>query len=85
MPYTINDFKLGKTLGQGFSAKVKLATGPGGEQYALKIFDLGKSVNNPVAIKYLKNEVNTTMELSHQYIVKYHKFEERAEMQKPNG
>jgi hypothetical protein len=36
----VREYTLEKTLGSGFSAKVKLASDPQGNQYALKIFDL---------------------------------------------
>ena len=34
----IDGYAVGKTLGVGYSAKVKLATDDAGNQYALKIF-----------------------------------------------
>ena len=40
MTSTLDGFTLGRTLGTGFSAKVKLGTAEDGEQYALKIFRL---------------------------------------------
>ena len=54
---TIDNFQITKTLGEGFSAKVKLAKGEDGNQYALKIFNLANKHNNERAMKYLKNEV----------------------------
>ena len=80
MTSTIDGYQLSKTLGEGFSAKVKLATGPDGKQYALKIFDLSKESNSKAAIRYMKEEVAMTMNLSHKNIVKYHDFKESSTM-----
>ena len=44
---TIDQYTLEKTLGSGFSAKVKLASDPQGNQYALKIFNLNNPQNTP--------------------------------------
>lgn len=41
----LDKYKLTKTLGSGFSAKVKLAYADDGKEYAIKIFDLAKSEN----------------------------------------
>ena len=71
---TIDNFEITKTLGTGFSAKVKLAKDQNGKQYALKIFKLGKKHNDERAMKLIKNEVETTLNLDHKHIVKYHKF-----------
>ena len=35
-----DELTLGRTLGSGFSAKVKLGTTPDGKEYAIKIFRL---------------------------------------------
>jgi len=40
MTATVGNYTLGRTLGSGFSAKVKLGTAPDGGQYAVKIFRL---------------------------------------------
>ena len=85
MTSTIDGYQLSKTLGEGFSAKVKLATGPDGKQYALKIFDLSKESNSKNAIRYMKEEVALTMNLTHKNIVKYHDFKEATTMKKANG
>ena len=39
MTSTIDGYTLGKTLGKGFSAKVKHARKADGSEYALKIFN----------------------------------------------
>ena len=54
---TIDGYTLTKTLGQGFSAKVKLAHDSTGNEYALKIFDLNNPKNNKKAMDLLKKEV----------------------------
>ena len=40
MESVIENYRLGTTLGSGFSAKVKLAKDQNGSDVALKIFDL---------------------------------------------
>jgi RIO-like serine/threonine protein kinase len=40
MTATVGQYTLGRTLGSGFSAKVKLGTDPQGAQFAVKIFRL---------------------------------------------
>ena len=82
---TIDNFQITKTLGEGFSAKVKLAKGEDGNQYALKIFNLANKHNNDRAMKYLKNEVEMTLNLNHKHIVKYHKFEEKTDWVRSDG
>ena len=39
----IDSYRIGPTLGTGFSAKVKLATDETGKEYAIKIFDLANA------------------------------------------
>ena len=36
----LDNYSLGRTLGEGFSAKVKLGTRDDGQEFALKIFRL---------------------------------------------
>lgn len=74
-----------KTLGHGFSAKVKLAHTSDGKDYALKIFDLTKENNDTNFIKMLKEEINATMGLKHKHIIRYHEFQENVEMTKGDG
>jgi len=84
---SLDDFKLLKTLGKGGSAKVKLAEGPDGEQYALKIFDLSKEKNkrNKNFTKYIKQEISLSKNFDHENIVKYYDFKENSSLQKSNG
>ena len=60
MTSTIDGFTHSKTLGSGFSAKVKLATDANNAEYALKIFDLTNPVNSKKAVELLKKEVEAT-------------------------
>lgn len=78
MPSHIDGFSLGKTLGSGFSAKVKLATSQDGTEYALKIFRLDNPNFNSRAFKLLKEEVAATTKLDHCHVVKYFEFKESA-------
>ena len=57
---SIDGFTLDKTLGSGFSAKVKLAHDESNAEYALKIFDLKNPANSKKAIELLKKEVEAT-------------------------
>jgi serine/threonine protein kinase len=82
---TLDHYYLTKTLGAGFSAKVKLAHKDDGSEYAIKIFDLSNSQNNAKFMNLLRDEVEATMKLNHQHIVKYHEFNEASIMKKANG
>ena len=42
----LEDFTIGRKLGQGFSAKVKIGVAPDGTERALKIFDLKNARND---------------------------------------
>ena len=57
---SLDGFTLGRTLGSGFSAKVKLGTSQDGTEYALKIFRLDNENFNDRAFKLLKEEVDAT-------------------------
>ena len=85
MPATLDGFTLSRTLGSGFSAKVKLGTSQDGTEYALKIFRLDNPQFNERAFKLLKEEVDATTQLDHQHVVKYFEFKERATMIKSSG
>ena len=65
MTSTIDGFTVGRTLGSGFSAKVKLGTALDGTEYALKIFRLDSPNFNEKAFKLLKEEVEATTSLDH--------------------
>merc|ERR1712051_457127 len=76
---------LGRTLGSGFSAKVKVGTSADGTDYALKIFQLDNPAFNDRAFKLLKEEVDATTQLDHQHVVKYFEFKENSTMIKKDG
>ena len=78
----LDKYNLTKTLGSGFSAKVKLAQTDAGDEYAIKIFDLSNSQNNGRFMELLKSEVEATMALDHKHIVKYYEFNEASIMKK---
>lgn len=85
MTSTIDQFTLTKTLGSGFSAKVKLARDSTDCEYALKIFDLSNPANGKKAIDLLKKEVEATQKLDHKNIVKYYQFQESSMWNKKSG
>lgn len=85
MSSTIDNFTLGRTLGSGFSAKVKVGMAEDGTEYALKIFNLQNPNFNARAFKLLREEVEATTSLEHDNVVKYHDFKEDAIMIKANG
>ena len=60
MTATLDGFTLGRTLGSGFSAKVKVGQDQQGQEYALKIFDLNNPNFNQRAFKLLREEVDAT-------------------------
>ena len=81
----LDNYTLGKTLGSGFSAKVKHGIADDGSEYALKIFRLDNPQFNGKAFKLLKEEVAATTQLDHNNVVKYFEFKERSVMTKSNG
>jgi hypothetical protein len=60
MSSTLDGFTLGRTLGSGFSAKVKIGQAQDGQEFALKIFDLANPNFNQRAFKLLREEVEAT-------------------------
>lgn len=85
MTSTLGQYSLGRTLGSGFSAKVKLGTTPDGNQYAVKIFRLDNPEFNQRAFQLLKDEVQSVQTLDHKHVVKYFEFNENATLNKKNG
>ena len=85
MTATLDGFTLGRTLGSGFSAKVKVGTSADGTDYALKIFRLDNPSFNDRAFKLLKEEVDATTQLDHPHVVKYFEFKENSTMIKKDG
>ncbi len=85
MTSTIDHYTLGRTLGSGFSAKVKLAQMPDGNEVAVKIFRLDNPDFNKRAFQLLKDEVQSVQTLEHKHVVKYFEFKENAIWNKKNG
>ena len=81
----IDHYRLGRTLGKGFTAKVKHATTEDGTEYALKIFRLENPEFNEAIFKNLKREVEATSALEHEHVAKYFEFKESAIMTKSDG
>ena len=68
----LDQYKLTTKLGEGFSAEVRKAIAPDGKSYAVKIFDLSKHDQESKSYKLIKEEVESTKDMNHQNIVKYH-------------
>ena len=51
---TLDKYRLTKTLGSGFSAKVKLGIDEDGNEFAIKIFDMENPSNNKRQMELLK-------------------------------
>jgi serine/threonine protein kinase len=81
----LDGFTTGRTLGQGFSAKVKLATDAAGNSVALKIFNKSKDSYSPEFLKLCKTEVEKTKELDHPSLVKHYMVSEDATWVKKGG
>jgi serine/threonine protein kinase len=79
MPSQIGQYTLTRTLGSGITSKVKLATDPSGNLWAVKVF----SKNNPAVdaslLKALQAEVKTLQALHHANIVNMKEYQEDAE------
>ena len=85
MESVIDNYRLGKTLGSGFSAKVKLAKDSNNSDVALKIFDLTNPLNDKHLVELVKQEFMATQKLDHKNIVKYYEFREAAVWRKKSG
>lgn len=85
MTATLEGYSLGKTLGSGFSAKVKLGTAQDGTQRAIKIFNHDNPNFNQRAFQLLQDEVNSVKDLDHSHVVKYFEFNANAVMIKKTG
>ena len=71
----LDDYKLGRTLGEGASAEVVVGTKSDGTKHALKIFDL----SNSSAYALLRNELDVAEKLNHENIVEFKGFSEGSE------
>ena len=85
MTSTIGQYTLGRTLGSGFSAKVKEATSSEGQQFAIKIFRLDNPEFNVRAFQLLRDEVKSVNILDHKHVLKYFEFNENAVWNKKDG
>lgn len=81
----IDRYILGKTLGVGFSAKVKMATDPEGNNFAIKIINVDKIDQKQAFMDQLKQEIVIIQQLKHQNFVKYFDFKESATWFKKSG
>ena len=71
---TIDYFTVGRTLGSGFSAKVKEAIHPDGGKVALKVFQKDKPNFNAEFLKLCETEIEKTSKLNHPSLVKHYGF-----------
>ena len=71
----LDNYKLGKTLGKGYSAEVKVGTTSDGAQHALKIFNLA---DKRLALSLLHQELDIGVQLIHENIVRYQGFSESS-------
>jgi serine/threonine protein kinase len=85
MTSTLAGYTIGRTLGSGFSAKVKLGTASDGSEYAVKIFRLDNPDFNARAFQLLRDEVQSVQTLDHKHVVKYFEFNENAVWYKKSG
>ena len=75
---TIDGFNIGRTLGSGFSAKVKEGFNADGSKIALKIFQKDKPGFSQEFIKLCRTEIEKTSKLNHPSLVKHFTFKEDA-------
>lgn len=75
---TIDSIVVGRTLGSGFSAKVKEGFQPDGSKVALKIFYKDAANFNQDLLKLCKTEIDKTSKLNHPSLVKHFAFKEDA-------
>ena len=71
IPMIDNQFTVGRTLGSGFSAKVKEGFQADGSKVALKIFQKDKPNFNQEFIKLCETEIEKTRKLNHPSLVKH--------------
>lgn len=72
MSATIDGYTIGRTLGSGFSAKVKEGYQADGSKVALKIFQKDKPNFNQEFIKLCETEIEKTRKLNHPSLVKHY-------------
>ena len=81
----LDKYSLTKTLGCGFSAKVKLGIDEEGNEFAIKIFDMDDKRNSKRQMELIKQEVESTKQLNHKNICKYYDYQENRTLEKLNG
>ena len=81
----IDGYTIGRTLGSGFSAKVKLATSSDGTEYAIKIFRKDSPKWDENTFKLVKNEIESTAQFDFKHVVNYFHFSEDSTYYKNNG
>lgn len=81
----IDEFTIGRTLGSGNLATVKLVTAQDGTSYAMKIFFFSNPEFNDMAFQLFRQEIETTGELNHRNVAKYYTFSNRAILTKNDG
>ena len=70
----IDRYTLGKTLGMGFSAKVKVAQDDEGRKVAIKIIDMSKIANKDAFVLQLREEIRIIQQIQHKNFVSYYEF-----------
>jgi serine/threonine protein kinase len=86
MPSKLDNYVCTKTLGEGISAKVKLATDQNnGQIVALKIFDKSDPKNDAKAIRTIRREVEVYSNLEHRHLVRLIDFKEDATWERKSG
>ena len=70
----IDRYTLGKTLGMGFSAKVKVAQDDEGRKVAIKIIDMSKIANKDAFVLQLREEIRIIQMIQHKNFVSYYEF-----------
>ena len=76
---------MGRTLGKGISAKVKLGVSEYNAKYAMKIFRKDNPILQHFSFDHLKEEIRMINKLDHKHVIKYFKFKENATMIDKDG
>ena len=79
----VDNYTATRTLGKGFSARVKLATDEEGNQCALKIFYLHQMKEEKLAL--MRHEVEVTRDLEHKHVAKQINFSKNSHLVKSSG
>jgi len=86
MPTQIDKYTLGRTLGQGVTAKVKYATA-NGQSYAIKVLYKNKvtELSEELISRFISQETHALKSVNHSGIVKMCDFSVGAIEEKPDG